>query len=61
MRTNNSWAKIILLFTRDEKDGFDCFYKLLNEFKQRNQSLDENGKKAIQSYPIVNHVAEEVG
>jgi hypothetical protein len=57
IRTNNSWAKIILLFTRDEKDGFDCFYKLLDEFKNRDQSLDENGKKAIQSYPV----AEEVG
>jgi hypothetical protein len=64
VRTNNSWAKIILLFTRDEKDGFDCFYKLLDEFKQRDQSLDENRKRVkrvIQSYPIVNQVAEEVG
>jgi len=53
--------EIILLFTRDEKDGFDCFYKLLDEFKQRDQSLDENGKSLIQAYPVVNQVAEEVG
>lgn len=61
VRTNNSWAKIILLFTRDEKDAFDCFYKLLDEFKQRDQSLDENGKSVTQTYPVVNQVAEEVG
>ena len=61
VRTNNSWAKIILLFTRDEKDGFDCFYKLLDEFKQREKSLDENGKRVIQTYPVINQVAEEVG
>lgn len=61
VRTNNSWAKIILLFTRDEKDGFDCFYKLLDEFKQQDQSLDENQEKVIQTYPVINQVAEEVG
>ncbi|OKH38971.1 hypothetical protein NIES2119_07460 [[Phormidium ambiguum] IAM M-71] len=61
VRSNNSWAKIILLFTRNEKDGFDCFYKLLDEFKQRDQSLVKNGKRVIQSYPVVNPVAEEVG
>ncbi|MBD2181870.1 hypothetical protein H6S82_00180 [Planktothrix sp. FACHB-1355] len=61
VRTNNSWAKIILLFTRDEKDAFECFYKLLDEFKQRDKSLDENGKKIIESYSVVNKVAEEVG
>lgn len=53
VRTNNSWANIILLFTRDEKDGFDCFFKLLDEFKQRDKSLDNDGEDIIDSYPIV--------
>lgn len=61
VRTNNSWAKIILLFTRDEKDAFECFYKLLDEFKQQDKSLDGNGEKVIESYSVINKVAEEVG
>ena len=40
VKTANSWANIILLFTRDEKDAFDYFFKLLDEFKHRDNSLD---------------------
>ncbi|HEY9852995.1 MAG TPA: hypothetical protein V6D28_26220 [Leptolyngbyaceae cyanobacterium] len=54
VRTNNSWANIILLFSRDEKDGFECFFKLLDEFKQRDKSLDNDREDVIESYPIVN-------
>ncbi|MCL1475731.1 hypothetical protein [Argonema antarcticum] len=54
VRTNNSWANIILLFTRDEKDAFEQFFKLLDEFKQRDKSLDGNGEKAGKSYMVVN-------
>ncbi|MFB2918943.1 MULTISPECIES: hypothetical protein [Aerosakkonema] len=53
VKTSNSWANIILLFTRDEKDAFEQFFKLLDEFKQRNKSLDENGKVVIESYELV--------
>ena len=53
MKTSNSWANIILLFTRDEKDAFEHFFKLLDEFKQRNKSLDKNGKEVIESYELV--------
>jgi len=70
VRTSNSWANIILLFTRDEKDAFEQFFKLLDEFKQRNKSLDGNAEKVIESYELVqgkrveeevNKVAEVVG
>lgn len=70
VRTSNSWANIILLFTRDEKDAFEQFFKLLDEFKQRSKSLDGNAEKVIESYELVqgkrveeevNKVAEVVG
>ena len=62
VRTSNSWANIILLFTRDEKDGFEWFFKLLDEFKQRDKSLDEEREKIIRSYTLVNgKVVEESG
>lgn len=40
VKTSNSWANIILLFTRDEKDAFNRFFALLEEFKQRDQNQD---------------------
>lgn len=63
VRTNNSWANIILLFSRDEKDGFDCFFKLLDEFKQRDKNLDEGEKNVKESYQIVKgkRVEDNVG
>lgn len=42
LHTSNSWAKIIMLYCHDEKDGFDDFFKLLDEFKQRDKSLDKD-------------------
>jgi hypothetical protein len=38
--TSNSWAKIIMFFCHDEKDGFEQFFKLLDEFNSRDKSLD---------------------
>ncbi|KYC40110.1 hypothetical protein WA1_29635 [Scytonema hofmannii PCC 7110] len=37
--TSNSWAKIIMLYCGNEQEGFNAFYRLLNEFKMRNKSL----------------------
>ncbi len=37
--TSNSWAKIIMLHCGSEQEGFNAFYRLLNEFKMRNKSL----------------------
>ena len=39
VQTVNSWAKIILLYSVDEKEGFNYFFKLLDEFLKR----DKNG------------------
>lgn len=39
--TVSSWAKLILLDCHDEKAGFEYFFKLLDEFRQR------HGKKVI--------------
>jgi hypothetical protein len=32
-----SWTKLIMLSCHDEKAGFELFFRLLDEFKQRNQ------------------------
>lgn len=61
IKTVSSWAKIIMLSCHDEKAGFEKFFKLLDEFKQRDKSLDGNGEKVIEIYSVVNKVAEEVG
>jgi len=45
--TVSSWAKMIMLSCKDEKAGFDYFFNLLDEFKQRDQSLSEKGVKEI--------------
>jgi hypothetical protein len=44
--TSNSWAKIIMLYCVNEKEGFESFFKLLDEFLARNKNLE--------SHPIVN-------
>ncbi|BAZ11935.1 hypothetical protein NIES4071_37630 [Calothrix sp. NIES-4071] len=41
--TSNSWAKIIMLHCASEQEGLNVFYKLLEEFKSRDTSLNENG------------------
>lgn len=40
--TVSSWAKMIMLYCHDERAGFEKFFNLLDEFKQRNQNLDAN-------------------
>jgi hypothetical protein len=42
--TVSSWAKMIMVYCQDEKAGFEYFYDLLDEFKQRNKSLHESHK-----------------
>ncbi|XWK88281.1 MAG: hypothetical protein U7127_29550 [Phormidium sp.] len=60
IKTVSSWAKIIMVSCHDEKAGFEKFFKLLDEFKQRDKSLDENGENGIKSYPVFNEkIAEE--
>ncbi|MFK0735266.1 MAG: hypothetical protein ACFKPT_11140 [Gloeotrichia echinulata GP01] len=38
--TVSSWSKMIMLYCHDEKAGFEYFFSLLDEFKQRDQSSD---------------------
>lgn len=40
--TVSSWAKMIMLYCHDERAGFEKFFNLLDEFKQRNHNLDAN-------------------
>lgn len=42
--TSNSWAKIIMLHCATEKEGFEVFYKLVDEFTKRDQNLDKLDK-----------------
>jgi len=41
IETVSSWAKIIMLNCHDEKAGFERFFELLDEFKQRDRSLNQ--------------------
>jgi hypothetical protein len=40
LHTSNSWAKIIMLYCHDEKVGLENFFKLFDEFKNRDKNLD---------------------
>jgi hypothetical protein len=42
VRTSNSWDKIILFTVMDERQAFDYFFELLEEFRQRDRSLDQD-------------------
>jgi hypothetical protein len=41
--TVTAWSKMIMLYCHDEKAGFEYFFSLLDEFKQRDRSLDPEG------------------
>jgi hypothetical protein len=47
--TSNAWAKIIMLYCPDEKQGFERFFQLLEEFQQleRGVNPDEGEKKEV--------------
>jgi hypothetical protein len=40
--TSNSWAKIIMLYCVNEKEGFESFFKLLDEFLARGNNLESH-------------------
>ncbi|BAY27716.1 hypothetical protein NIES2100_75410 [Calothrix sp. NIES-2100] len=42
LSTSNYWAKIIMLNCANEQEGFNTFYKLLDEFQNRNKNNDPN-------------------
>ena len=40
VQTVNSWANIIRLYSQDEKEAFNYFFKLLDEFLSREKALN---------------------
>lgn len=40
LKTVNSWDKIILLYSVDEKEAFQYFFELIDEFIARNKHFD---------------------
>lgn len=40
--TSNSWAKIIMLYCVNEKEGFESFFQLLDEFLARKNNLESH-------------------
>jgi hypothetical protein len=42
IKTTQSWASIILFFSRDERDALDRFFELLDEFINRDKSSQLN-------------------
>lgn len=51
--TQSSWAKMIMLYFHEEKQGFDYFFKLLDEFRQREKPLDDSQKVVEKSEDAV--------
>jgi hypothetical protein len=43
LHTSNAWAKIIMLYSPDEKQGFERFFQLLEEFQQQHQEVYKDG------------------
>ncbi|NJM62424.1 MAG: hypothetical protein HC849_23080 [Oscillatoriales cyanobacterium RU_3_3] len=50
----NSWAKIIMLYSVDEREGFEYFFQLLDEFWRRNESLQVDEVEAEGGMAIAN-------
>jgi hypothetical protein len=48
VQTVNSWDKIILLYSVDEKEGFAYFFELLDDFLTRDKSLEKEPKNTHQ-------------
>ncbi|NJS12520.1 MAG: hypothetical protein HC789_20145 [Microcoleus sp. CSU_2_2] len=48
----NSWAKIIMLYSADEREGFEYFFQLLDEFWQRDKSLQVDEKEVKEERAI---------
>ncbi|PSF37838.1 hypothetical protein C7H19_07590 [Aphanothece hegewaldii CCALA 016] len=44
LHTSNSWAKIIMLYCSDEKQGFERFYQLLDKFHSQNKEISQKEK-----------------
>lgn len=40
LSTSNSWANIIMLYCVNEKEGFESFFKLLDEFLARDKNVN---------------------
>ncbi|BAY91453.1 MULTISPECIES: hypothetical protein [unclassified Tolypothrix] len=57
--TSNSWAKIIMLHCKSEQEGFNTFYKLLEEFQHHNKNVGGDLSDA-KSYEDNKHNIEEV-
>jgi hypothetical protein len=56
LHTSNAWAKIILLYCPDEKQGFERFFQLLEEFQQlRIQEIHPDGVEDKEA--IITHVS----
>jgi hypothetical protein len=39
LHTSNSWAKIIMLYSLDEKQGFERFFQLLEKFQNQKKEV----------------------
>ncbi|MGL5060554.1 MAG: hypothetical protein ACRC62_11300 [Microcoleus sp.] len=62
LQSVNSWAKIIMLYSVDEKEGFECFFQLLDEFWWRNENLqvDEIDVKSEQTIEPKSDISSRV-
>jgi hypothetical protein len=47
VKTVNSWDKIILLYSVDEKEGFTYFFQLLDEFLKRDKISEIEKSDAV--------------
>jgi hypothetical protein len=56
--TSNSWAKIIMLHCGSEQEGLNAFYRLLDEFRNRDKNLDTKDK-VVNTYEVIGEESKE--
>lgn len=48
-RSSKSWAKIIMLYCSDEKQGFDRFFELLEQFESNSDNDQKVGSNLVEA------------
>jgi hypothetical protein len=51
VQTVNSWDKIILLYSVDEKEAFKYFFELMDEFLARDNNLNDEKLEVLHHTP----------
>jgi hypothetical protein len=47
--STQSWARIILFYSEDERDALERFFELFEEFLQRNKNLEKEEREQLKA------------